>query len=148
MCQLVGWDSVRVTVLGGTLRGINETIIGTEAEAMLGSVYATTAFIGTDAVDPVLGITSRTYEQARLKTTMMQHARQVYVVADSSKLGDHAPFHYWSKLPAGWGLITDAGAAVADLAALRAAGAAQTLIAPPPPAVPAQPLAVTGAALA
>ena len=128
--QLVPCDRVSVTVLGGSLRGINETILGSDAEAMLNRVHATFAFLGTDAVDPVRGITSRTYEQSRLKSTMMQNAERVYAVADSSKLGEHDLSHYWAALPPGWGLVTDDGADPAALAELRAAGASSILVAP------------------
>lgn len=133
--QLVACERVRVTVLGGSLRGFNETIYGADAEDMLRRVCATIAFIGTDAVDPVRGITSRTYEQARLKSTMIQQAEQVYLVADSTKLGEHPPFQYWSALPREWGLITDDGADPDALAELRRVGATSIIVAPttPPP---------------
>ena len=107
--QLVSNDQVGVTILGGALRGINATITGPDAESMLNRVQATYAFIGTDAVDPVRGLTSRTYAQARLKAAMMGNAQRTYVVADSSKLGEHGLFHYWSELPDDWGLVTDRG---------------------------------------
>ncbi|MFT4294885.1 MAG: DeoR/GlpR family DNA-binding transcription regulator [Micropruina sp.] len=128
--QLVPQDQVRVTVLGGSLRGINETITGSDAESMLNRVEATYAFIGTDAVDPVRGITSRTYEQARLKAAMLRNSQRTYLVADSSKLGEHGLFHYWSELPSEWGLVTDEDADPAVLAQLRAAGACSIIIAP------------------
>lgn len=128
--QLVHCERIRVTVLGGSLRGFNETIYGADAEEMLRRVCATIAFIGTDAVDPVRGVTSRTYEQARLKSTMIQQADQVYFLADSSKLGEHPPFQYWSALPREWGIITDDGADPAALAELGQAGAAPIIVVP------------------
>lgn len=134
--QLVSNDQVGVTILGGALRGINATITGPDAESMLNRVQATYAFIGTDAVDPVRGLTSRTYAQARLKATMMDNAQRTYVVADSSKLGDHGLFHYWSELPADWGLVTDDAADPAVLARLRSAGAGSIILASQPAAPP------------
>lgn len=128
--QLALYDQVRVTILGGSLRGFNATITGPDAESMLNRVQATFAFVGTDAIDPVRGITSRTYEQARLKSAMLRNAQRTYLVADSSKLGEHGPFHYWSDLPADWGLVTDEAADPAALAELRAAGASSIIIAP------------------
>ena len=76
------------------------------AENMLQSVVADYAFIGADAVHPQYGIASRTLEQSRLKTLMMQRARQIVVVADRRKLSTDQ-FNYWSPLPARWRLITD-----------------------------------------
>ncbi len=128
--RLVPWERVRVMVLGGSLHGFNETISGSDAEAMLRRVCATTAFIGTDALDAVRGITARTYEQAQLKTTMIRQAEQVFVVADSSKLGEHPPFHFWSELPPTWGLITDEGADPDTLVTLRMSGASPIIVAP------------------
>lgn len=120
--RLAPCDQVKVLVLGGTLRGINETISGSEAEAMLSRVYARYAFVGADAIDPGRGVASRTYEQSRTKSLMMQNSATVFVVADSSKLTDQN-FHYWSALPQAWGLITDHEADRTALERLRRAGA-------------------------
>lgn len=127
--KLAAQERTQVIVLGGPLRGFNEAIWGATAEAMLGQICASYAFVGTDAVNPVRGLTSRTYEQARLKSAMMAHADFVYVLADSAKLGDHAPSHYWSALPARWGLITDAGADPTHLTELKQAGATSIVVA-------------------
>ncbi len=119
---LLGKDDVSVFVLGGRLRSVNQTISGPDAEHMLDSVVADYAFIGTDAVHPQYGIASRTLEQSRLKTVMMQRTRQIVVVADRRKLSTDQ-FNYWSPLPARWRLITDDDADPAALDELRAAGA-------------------------
>ncbi|MGB8384562.1 MAG: DeoR/GlpR family DNA-binding transcription regulator [Dermatophilaceae bacterium] len=99
-------DGVSVVVLGGRLRQFNETITGADAENMLRCVIADHAFMGADAVHPQYGIASRTLEQSRLKTVMMQRARNVVVLADSRKLGLDG-FSYWSPLPPRWRLVTD-----------------------------------------
>ena len=62
---------------------------------------------------------------------MMGNAQRTYVVADSSKLGEHGLFHYWSELPDDWGLVTDEAADPAVLDELRAAGADSIILAPP-----------------
>jgi DeoR/GlpR family transcriptional regulator of sugar metabolism len=115
-------EEVSVVVLGGRLRAVNETISGAEAENMLRSVVADYAFIGADAVHPQFGVASRTLEQSRLKTLMMQRARHTVVVADRRKLTTDQ-FNYWSPLPAHWRLITDDEADAAVLAELRSVGA-------------------------
>lgn len=127
--QLVPQEKVHVLVLGGSLRSINETICGGEAESMLEHIYGDFAFIGTDALDPHKGIASRTYDQGRLKSLMLTHAEDVYVIADSSKLRGAENFTYWSRFPRQWNLITDCGADESDLERLRGAGAKQILIA-------------------
>jgi DeoR/GlpR family transcriptional regulator of sugar metabolism len=119
---LLNKDDVSVVVLGGRLRPMNQTISGPEAEHMLHALVADYAFIGTDAVHPQYGIASRTIEQSRLKTLMMQRARQIVVVADRRKLSTDQ-FNYWSSLPAQWRLITDDDAEPAALDKLRSTGA-------------------------
>lgn len=115
-------EDVSVVVLGGRLRRVNETISGAEAEGMLRSVVADYAFVGADAVHPEYGVASRTLEQSRLKTLMMQRARQTVVVADHRKLGTDQ-FSYWSALPAQWRLVTDEDADPIHLDRLRHVGA-------------------------
>lgn len=122
-------EDVSVVVLGGRLRAVNETISGAEAETMLRSVVADYAFIGADAVHPQFGVASRTLEQSRLKTLMMQRARHTVVVADRRKLTTDQ-FNYWSPLPAQWRLITDDGADAPALDGLRAVGADVDVVVP------------------
>jgi DeoR/GlpR family transcriptional regulator of sugar metabolism len=124
--RLAPLENVRVLVLGGTLRGINETITGPDTEEMLDRVYAEYAFVGVDAIDPKRGIASRTYEQSRVKSMMMRNAAKVVIVADSSKLLDQN-FHYWSALPQEWTLITDHEADRDALAKLRDSGSASII---------------------
>lgn len=119
---LLGKEDVSVVVLGGRLRAVNQTISGPEAEHMLHSVVADYAFIGADAVHPQYGVASRTLEQSRLKTLMMQRARQIVVVADRRKLNTDQ-FNYWSPIPPRWRLITDDQADPAALDDLRVTGA-------------------------
>lgn len=123
--QLVLRERARVLVMGGNLRGVNETICGPDAEAMLKRVFADYAFIGADAVDHERGVASRTYDQSRLKTLMMRQAVQVFVIADSSKLlsFDEEVSSFWSELPRKWGLITDIDADPTHLEILRGVGA-------------------------
>ncbi|MFT4108669.1 DeoR/GlpR family DNA-binding transcription regulator [Propionicimonas sp.] len=128
--RLLPFEHTSVLVLGGALRGFNETISGPDAETMLSRVYARFAFIGGDGVHPQRGVASRTYEQSRIKSLMMERAADVFVVADSSKLTDES-FPYWSALPQEWGLITDRGADRAALAALRLAGATDIITTEP-----------------
>ena len=118
---LLGKEDVSVVVLGGRLRAVNQTISGAEAEHMLHSVVADYAFIGADAVHPQYGVASRTLEQSRLKTLMMQRARQIVVVADRRKVSTDQ-FNYWSPTPARWRLITDDAADPAALDELRKTG--------------------------
>ncbi|MDO4259480.1 MAG: DeoR/GlpR family DNA-binding transcription regulator [Actinomycetaceae bacterium] len=127
--QLIPQDKVHVLVLGGNLRGVNETICGADAEMALSRIFGTLAFIGADAVDAQRGVASRTYDQSRLKSLMLRGAAQSYVIADSSKLDDSTDLPYWAPLPPAWGLITDSAASNKALDALEASGASTIVLA-------------------
>lgn len=126
--SLLDRSAIEVIVLGGRLRGINETITGPEAEEMLRHVYAATAFMGTDAIDETLGLASRTMPQSRLKSLMMRRAAEVVVLADSTKLRG-GPLNFWSALECPWRLITDDEASEQDVERVRRAGAIEIEVA-------------------
>jgi DeoR/GlpR family transcriptional regulator of sugar metabolism len=120
MTTLLEYGDAEIVALGGRLRRINQTISGAPADQMVRGLYADVAFIGADAVDPVRGIASRTLEQATLKSLMAEHAREVVVVADSTKLST-AWTSYWSAMERPWTLLTDDGADPEVLESFRAA---------------------------
>ncbi len=124
-------DNVQVMVLGGYLRGTNGTICGGEAEAMLERVRGDVAFVGAVRVSPRRGIASLTYDQARLKSLMMQQARQVCVIADSTKFSADDDYPYWSPMPAHWSLITDVAVDPRHLDSLRSQGADPVILVDP-----------------
>ena len=74
-------------VLGGVLKPGTLAIIGAEAVQCLKQYNFTKAFLGTNgiAVDP--GFTTPDPEEAMVKRTAAAHARDTWVLADSSKFG-------------------------------------------------------------
>lgn len=94
---------------GGTLRKVNQALLGPFAENVVRSIYADIAFIGSDCVDSSRGLSSRTSEQNAMKSLMIRQARRPIIVADSSKLGANWSTH-WFMPPAGVELLTDSGA--------------------------------------
>lgn len=120
LTTLLEYGDTEVVVLGGRVRRINQTITGDAATDTVRGLYADVAFIGADAVDPERGVASRTLEQSSLKTLMAQSARQVFVLADSSKLSA-AWTSYWSPLDRPWTLLTDDGADPELIESFRAA---------------------------
>jgi len=100
---------------GGTLRRVNQALLGPFSDRVVESVYADLAFIGTDCVDVHRGLSSRTPEQNALKELMMRQSRRTVVVADSSKIGASWATH-WFIPPGPVELLTDSGA---DPAVLR-----------------------------
>ena len=83
--------NIRVIVLGGKLHADELIMTGPIAEATINRFYADICILGAAGVDPQVGITELDYEVASLHRLMMERSRQVFVLADHSKLGFRAP---------------------------------------------------------
>lgn len=94
---------------------------GPLAEAALERMTFDRVFLGADAVDAELGLCEADVQQTRLKQLAARRGAAVFVLADSSKLGQR-PFHAWTTLDVAWTLVTDASADPEQVAALRASG--------------------------
>lgn len=99
---------VEIDCLGGRLRPLSNSFVGPIAEAALERMTFDRAFLGADAVTAKLGICEADHDQIRLKELISRRAKEVYVLADATKLGQ-MPFHSWGRLPLPWTLITDNG---------------------------------------
>jgi DeoR/GlpR family transcriptional regulator of sugar metabolism len=109
--------AVELIVIGGRLRQVNQGMVGPIAEHGLSYVTPDGAFLGAEGLDPERGICCPTLEQATLKTRMIEQAREVFVLADHSKLG-RRPFSFWAALPDQTHVITGAEADGEFLAAM------------------------------
>lgn len=114
-------DEIAVIVLGGHLRRTNQAIVGSMTEDNLLRISADKVFLGADAFDPHQGIASRKLKQSYLKGGLAQRGRDLFVLADSSKLSP-TRLHYWTPLTQAFTLITDPGITTEQLAALNATG--------------------------
>ncbi|MFC3127410.1 DeoR/GlpR family DNA-binding transcription regulator [Pseudoroseomonas globiformis] len=110
---------IELVVLGGTVRPISMGTTGPLAEQTLRHVTADKLFTSADGLMPGHGLCEATLEQVSLKSMMMRRAAAVFVLADRSKLG-HGGQPFWSPLPGGTTLITDAPPE--DCAAFEAEG--------------------------
>lgn len=99
----------QVLTLGGQVLPPHQVTVGPLAEQMLGRMTFDRVFIGARGLDPERGLNEPDFRLAALKEMLMGRARQVYVLAHSTKLA-HAPFHTWPRMPALWTLVTDAAA--------------------------------------
>lgn len=99
---------IKVTVLGGELRYINQALIGTSTIRQLRNLLMDRAFIGAYGIITGHGITSPTAAQAELKAVMMESAKHIYILADSSKFGD-SPYKFITPIPPRSTIITDQG---------------------------------------
>lgn len=118
LTELVDADPVQVVSLAGELRHISQGFVGPLAELTLSRVTADKAFLGADGLDSRHGICEASLLQTRLKEQMIAQSREVFILADSSKLGAK-PFNAWAPLPATWTLVTDTNADETDLAPFR-----------------------------
>ncbi|MFC5752795.1 DeoR/GlpR family DNA-binding transcription regulator [Actinomadura rugatobispora] len=109
---------VELIALGGAVRHVSLGMIGPIAEGALRGITADAVFLGADGVVAGRGVCEGTAEQAALKRLMVEQAREVFVLADASKLG-RAESHWWTALDRPWTLITDAGAPEEALAEFR-----------------------------
>ncbi|NCE66151.1 DeoR/GlpR transcriptional regulator [Pseudoflavonifractor sp. 524-17] len=78
---------LRTYVLGGVLKPGTLTIIGGEAVERLKKYNFTKAFLGVNGIAVSPGFTTPDPEEAMVKATAAAHARQTWVLADSSKFG-------------------------------------------------------------
>ncbi|WP_344794721.1 DeoR/GlpR family DNA-binding transcription regulator [Frondihabitans peucedani] len=121
-------SGIDLIVSGGRLRHISSGFIGPFAERVMSEITADVAFLSADGVSATLGLCEETPEQASLKRVMVERARDLYVLADSSKLGVESS-HWWTLLDRPWSLVTDDGATDAQLAPFRASGLVEIHIA-------------------
>lgn len=77
----------KVFLLGGELKEVTEAIVGAEAVESLKKYNFTKGFFGTNGVHPLSGYTTPDITEALVKEKALQQCRKVYVLADSTKIG-------------------------------------------------------------
>jgi DeoR family transcriptional regulator, fructose operon transcriptional repressor len=82
-----GSVGVRLSLLGGRVRGMTQAAVGPEVLRMLGDLRVDVAFIGTNGITVGHGLSTPDPDEAAVKRAMVASAHQVVVVADSSKIG-------------------------------------------------------------
>ena len=78
---------IQIICLGGVMDEILDAFVGTLAETQLESFFADKAFLGAASIDPQRGCFDETVIEQRIKLGMNHHAREGYVLLDSSKFG-------------------------------------------------------------
>jgi DeoR/GlpR family transcriptional regulator of sugar metabolism len=89
MC-LADSPRVQLVVTGGILLESVYTLVGPRTVAELRELHVDRVFLGADAIHHEAGITNMTFVEVEVKRAMVQAAREVVVVADSSKFGERA----------------------------------------------------------
>ena len=85
--ELADAPGVSVIVVGGLLRPVSHSLVGPQAEAMLANLHADLFFLAVDGLDLEAGPSTPDVLEAQLNSSMARAAKEIVVVADSSKLG-------------------------------------------------------------
>ncbi|HTG46408.1 MAG TPA: DeoR/GlpR family DNA-binding transcription regulator [Actinomycetota bacterium] len=115
--------NLKLVVTGGVARPESYELVGPAAEGSLAELNLDLACIGVDGIDAVAGCTTHHEVEAHTNLALIERARHVVVVADSSKIGMVA-FARICPVERVHELITDRGADPRALRAIRAAGVA------------------------
>lgn len=83
--QLILLPNIKVIIPGGYLRRTSMSLVGPLAEKNFNKFYVDKVFLGVDGFDIHQGIFTPIFEEAYLNEIMIQVAREVILVADSSK---------------------------------------------------------------
>ena len=78
---------LRAYVLGGVIKPGTLAVIGSEAVAGIKKYNFTKTFLGTNGIAVEPGFTTPDPEEAMVKSAAAAHARETWVLADSSKFG-------------------------------------------------------------
>lgn len=112
---------VDVVMTGGHLRGPTFSLIGAAAERSLATIHAAKVFLSGNGLTAGRGLSTPNPGVAGMDRAIAAAGRDVVVLADHTKIGVDALVQTVPPELIGV-VITDAGTAAADLAALRAAG--------------------------
>ena len=119
--HLLQYAQLNVIVPGGYLRRNSHSLVGPLAERNLQNLAVDKVFIGVDGFDTKLGIYTPNLEEAYLNEIMIRIAREVIVVADSSKF-QRRSLAYICGLDKIHTVVTDSGISDEDRKHLEDAG--------------------------
>ncbi len=118
---LAGQPGVHVIMIGGSVTAETVGTVGPISERDIEGFLVDKLFLGGHALDIELGILDVSVEVARVKIAMIQAAKQVILLADSSKVGTRAMAKV-AALNAAHVLITDSELSDAKAEAVGALG--------------------------
>lgn len=125
--ELAVRPNLKLVVTGGYARAESYELVGPLAEASLAALNLDIVFLGTDGIDAHAGLTTHHEVEAHTNLALIERARRVVVVADSTKIGAVA-FARICPVDRVHELITDTEADPRAVTALREAGVAVTTV--------------------
>jgi DeoR family fructose operon transcriptional repressor len=119
--RLAASPQIELHLLPGRVRGTTQAAVGADTVGALSRVRADVCFLGANGVSAGHGMSTPDYEEAAAKRAMVGAARQVVVLADSSKIGQEFPIQF-ARLEDIDVVVTDDGIESDDLTSLTATG--------------------------
>lgn len=83
--ELLRYNRFTIILLGGHLRLTSHSLVGPLAEATLRNFYCDKLFLGIDSFNMEEGVSTPNIEEAHLNQNMIEKAKEVIAVCDSSK---------------------------------------------------------------
>jgi DeoR family fructose operon transcriptional repressor len=81
----IGETDTNVVLLGGRIRPVTLSAVGTHALNMVSSLHASVCFIGTNGIDARVGLTTPDIDEAEVKRVMIENSQESIVLTDHSK---------------------------------------------------------------
>jgi DeoR family transcriptional regulator, fructose operon transcriptional repressor len=119
--ELADRPGIEVLVAGGRVRAGDLACSNAHTKAFFSDVYADVALLGSGGVDAQAGLTDFHLDEIDVRRTIIANSARSYILADSSKLGQIAPYRVCA-LAAVAGLITDQNTSAAVAAAIEETG--------------------------
>ncbi len=111
----------RLILVGGEFRRLSQTFVGSLTQPLIEKLSVDTAFMGTIGLSVDGEMTTTDPREAQTKELVISHARQVVLLADSSKVGK-VSFVNFGSLKDIDVLITDSNAGKKEVAKFRKSG--------------------------
>jgi DeoR/GlpR family transcriptional regulator of sugar metabolism len=118
---LCNYPHIATVVLGGWLQHADRFVLGHLTDQALQDLQAGTMFHGVHGLDPIHGLTGTAMQAVQTDRSIVTHARELIVLADSSKFGRIGPVRM-APANAASTIVTDDGAPAAMIEALEAQG--------------------------
>lgn len=118
---LADMQNLSLVMVGGILRQVSSAFVGPHAEHMMSSLHADHCFLSVVGLDTEVGVTTLDIMEAQLNLRMIRAAKEVTVVADSSKFGRRS-LSVIADLSRVHRVITDSNAPHESVEILRARG--------------------------
>jgi len=121
VASMLSGEGPSMIMVGGEFRRLSQTFVGSLTKPFINQIHVDTAFMGTIGLSCTDGMTTTDPREAHTKELVMSNARQVVLLADSSKIGKIS-FVKFGSLDDIDVLITDSGAAREEVNKLKKKG--------------------------